>query len=282
VSEFGIIASVLIGAALAVCAWAGSEYFARAFAFVETDFADKLRRMRVRPRNLRAVLFCWLGATAGVSIVIWIALGLPIIGLLFGCLLFCLPWFILRRMAERRKEQIEDQLADSMVSLSSAIRAGLSLAQAMEILAKQSPPPICQEFQQIYGEYQMGKTLETCLVEAKSRLQSENFSLFAAAMDASRQSGGRLNETIERIAHSVRELQRLERKIRAETAQARTSALYMALAPGVILLLYYFGFDPESTSRLFTEVPGQLMLSVAAIMNIVAYFWARRILNPEI
>jgi tight adherence protein B len=282
VSEFGIIASLLIGAALAMCAYAGSDYFARAFAFVETDFADKLRRMRLRPRNLRAILFCWLGATAGVSIVIWIALGLPIIGLLAGCVLFCLPWFILRRMAERRKEQIEDQLADSMVSLSSAIRAGLSLAQAMEILAKQSPPPICQEFQQIYGEYQMGKTLETCLVEAKSRLQSENFSLFAAAMDASRQSGGRLNETIERIAHSVRELQRLERKIRAETAQARTSALYMALAPGVILLLYYFGFDPESTSRLFTEVPGQLMLSIAAIMNIVAYFWARRILNPEI
>jgi tight adherence protein B len=282
VSEFGIIASVLIGAALAMCAYAGSEYFARAFAFVETDFADKLRRMRVRPRNLRAILYCWLGATGGVSIVIWIALGLPIIGLLVGCVLFCLPWFILRRMAENRKEQIEDQLADSMVSLSSAIRAGLSLAQAMEILAKQSPPPICQEFQQIFGEYQMGKTLETCLVEAKSRLQSENFSLFAAAMDASRQSGGRLNETIERIAHSVRELQRLERKIRAETAQARTSALYMALAPGAILLLYYFGFDPESTSRLFTELPGQMMLSMAAIMNIVAYFWARRILNPEI
>jgi tight adherence protein B len=185
-------------------------------------------------------------------------------------------------MAEQRRLQIEDQLADAMVSLSSAIRAGLSLAQAMEILARQCPPPIAQEFQQIYGEYQMGKTLETCLAETKVRLKSENFALFAAAMEASRQSGGRLNETVERIAHSVRELQRLERKIHAETAQARASAVYMAMAPAAILLLYYFGLDPESTSRLFTELPGQMMLATSVILNIVAYFWARRILSPEI
>lgn len=280
--EIAILGSLLIGAALALLAWAGGAQFERAFAIVEADFGDKLRRMRVRPRNLRALLVCWLAVTAGVSVVMWIVLGLPVIGLLVGVVLFCLPWYVLRRMAERRREKIEDQLADAMVSLSSAIRAGLSLAQATEILARQCPPPISQEFQQIYGEYQMGKTLETCLAEAKARLRSENFALFAAAMEASRQSGGRLNETVERIAHSVRELQRLERKIKSETAQARASAVYMAIAPAVILLLYYFGFDPESTSRLFTELPGQLMLAAAAVLNIIAYVWARRILSPEI
>src|SRR5690606_15011085 len=118
-------------------------------------------KMRIRAPGLRTILICWLAVTTAVFAVMWIVLGLPIIGLLVGCLLFCLPWYILRRMAERRQEQIEDQLADAMVSLSSAIRAGLSLAQAMEILARQCPPPIAQEFQQIYGEYQMGKTLET-------------------------------------------------------------------------------------------------------------------------
>ena len=62
-------------------------------------------------------------------------------------------------------------------------------------------------------------------------MQSENFALLAATLLASHESGGRLNEIVERIAQSVRELQRLERKIMAETAQARTSAVYMALAP---------------------------------------------------
>ena len=62
-------------------------------------------------------------------------------------------------------------------------------------------------------------------------------------MLASRESGGKLNETVERIAESVREFQRLERKITAETAQARKSAVYMALAPPIILFVYYFTSD---------------------------------------
>ena len=281
-TEFAILGCVLIGSALGLTAFAGGHHFRRAFEYVETDFQDKLKRLRMTGKNLRPLLIFWLGAVIGVSIIMWIGLGLPVLGLLVAVILFCLPWYILRRLAQDRREKIEDQLADAMVSLSSAIRAGLSLAQAMEILAQQCPHPICQEFTQIYGEYQMGKTLETCLAEAKQRLDSENFALFAAAVEASRQSGGRLNETVERIAHSVRELQRLERKIRSETAQARTSALYMALAPPVILLLYYFGVDAENTARLFTEFPGQLMLAFAATMNILAYFWARKILNTEI
>ena len=146
----------------------------------------------------------------------------------------------------------------------------------------QCPHPICQEFRQIVGEFTMGKPLEQCLIETRDRLNSENFALFSAAMLASRESGGRLNETVERIAHSVLEMQRVERKVRSETAQARTSALYMALAPFFILLLYYFVVDPVNTEKLFTTFPGQLILSTAIIFNVVAYLWARQILNPDI
>lgn len=280
--ELALLGCVLIGVAIGCGVYAGGPALAAGFAFVEADFRDKLRRLRKPTRNLTALLTAWLGAVVGVLLVMWIGLGLPVLGGITAVLLFCLPWYILRRLAEQRRQKIEDQLADAMVSLSSAIRAGLSLAQAMEILARQCPRPICEEFQQLYGEYQMGKTMEVCLKETKERLQSENFALFAAAMEASRQSGGRLNETIERIAHSVRELQRLERKVQSETAHARKSAVYMAMAPAFILLLYYVAVDAESTARLFTEIPGQVILAIAVVLNVMAYLWARRILTPEI
>jgi tight adherence protein B len=224
----------------------------------------------------------WLVFVAVVLLVLWIAFDVFVLAVMTAALLISLPWYVVRRMAETRRMKIEDQLADAMVSLASAIKAGLSLAQSIEILAQQTPHPICQEFQQIYGEYQLGKPMEQCLAEAKERLRSENFALFAAAMEASRESGGRLNETVDRIAHSVRELQRLERKVQSETAQARASAFYMALAPIVILALYYFVIDKQNTERLFTSVPGQIMLSAAIVLNVVAYLWARKILNPDI
>jgi tight adherence protein B len=157
----------------------------------------------------------------------------------------------------------------------------LSLIQSLEILAAQCPKPINAEFFQIVAEYKLGKPLDRTLVEAKERLRSENFALFAAALLASQESGGRLNETVERIARSVLEMQRLDRKIKSETAQARKSAIYMAMAPAVILAAYYF-LDADNVLMLFTEPIGHLLLAVSLVLNVVAYFWARAILHPDI
>ena len=277
-----VIGSVLIAAALGVLPYGGEDHYRRGVDFIEADLWEKLRQLRISSKHLRKWLYAWTILVITVLLVLTVVFSSLPIGLTVAGMLVALPWYVVRRMAQRRKQMIEDQLADAMVSLSSAIKAGLSLAQALEIISTQSPHPICQEFQQMTGEYQLGKPLERCLLEARKRLRSENFALFAAAMEASRESGGRLNETVDRIAHSVRELQRLERKILSETAQARTSALYMALAPGFVLAIYYFVLDPNNTERLFTTFAGQIMLSVALILNVTAYLWARQILNPEI
>jgi tight adherence protein B len=215
------------------------------------------------------VLALWLvtdGFVLAVSTLVFIAAG---------------PWYLIRRLATRRREKIEDQLADAMVMFSASIRAGLSIAQALELLAIECPKPIRQEFAQMIGEYKMGKPMERTLREAKARLRSENFALFAAALLASRESGGRLNDTVERISRSVLEMQRLERKLQSETAQARKSAVYMAVIPLFILVVYFF-VDPLNTRLLFITPLGQIVLTAAAILNFVAYFWAVRILHADI
>ena len=55
----------------------------------------------------------------------------------------------------------------------------------------------------------------------------------------------------------------------------------MALAPAFILLVYYF-IDPVNTERLFTTVPGQIIVAIAVVLDVLAYLWARKILNPDI
>lgn len=276
-----LVLSTIMGAAAGAFTWASRDWVGSFLDVIESDVREKLRAMRIAAPQLRRYLAGWLYLMVLTLIGFWFGYGNPVFGVLAMLLMGPLPWYLLRRMAERRRQQIEDQLAGSMTTLSGAIRAGLSLAQALEILAEQSPRPIKQEFQHMVGQYSMGKTLQETLLEAKQRLKSENFSMFAAAMLASRESGGKLNETVERIADSVREFQRLERKITAETAQARKSAVYMALAPPIILLVYYF-VDPINTGRLFTTLPGQIMLAVAIILDVLAFVWARAILTPDI
>jgi Flp pilus assembly protein TadB len=48
------------------------------------------------------------------------------------------------------------------------------------------------------------------------------------------------------------------------------------------MVMYYFFIDPENTERLFTTVPGQLILCASLVFNLVAYLWARKILNADI
>jgi hypothetical protein len=55
----------------------------------------------------------------------------------------------------------------------------------------------------------------------------------------------------------------------------------MAIAPALILVVYYF-VDPVNTVALFTTVFGQLLLSTAVVFNVAAYLWARYILSPDI
>ena len=276
------IASLLIGLAAAAAGWGLLTSDGGWLDDLERKWADQLRRLRISTTRLRIYLICWLGITGAVGVLLWVGFGTPLFAACAIGLLLTVPWLILRNLATRRHEKIEDQLADAMVSLSSAIRAGLSLPQALDVLASQCPRPIREEFQQLHGEYQLGKTLDVCLKEARDRLKSENFALFAAAMEASRQSGGRLNEVVERIAVSVRELPRLERKILAETAESRRSALYMSLAPAAILALYWAFLDPGSVERLFIEPAGQLVLVSAVLLNIVAYVWSQRILDADL
>ena len=276
-----VLNSLLVGLAAGVAAYGGRNFLSGWFLWIERDVGDKLRALRVAPKSLRRLLVVWVAAIVGIFAVLGLLLGSPLLAAAICGIMAGLPWYLVRRMAERRRQQIEDQLADAMVSFSNGVRAGLSIAQALDILAEQSPRPVRDEFRQMVSEFNLGKPLEQTLLEAKERLRSDNFSLFAAALLASRRSGGKLNETVERIAHSVLEMQRLERKVQSETAQARKSAVYMGIAPAVILVVYYF-VDPVNTTALFTTIIGQMMLSAAVVMNVSAYLWARFILSPDI
>ena len=248
---------------------------------VEADLSQRLRSLRMSNQRLRLRINMWFGIVAAAFLTVWIGLDSVVFAIVAGVLMAAGPWYVVKRVARQRQQKIEDQMADALVMFSSSIRAGLSLAQALELLANDCPMPIRQEFQQIVGEYKLGKPIERTLNEAKSRLKSENFVLFAAALLASRESGGRLNETVERISRSVLEMQRLERKVMSETAQARKSAVYMSIVPFFLLIAYAF-IDYDNVERLFTTLPGQIMLAMSLVLNLIAYLWALKILDADI
>lgn len=278
---FQIICSFGVGLCVAGIAFMNQGNYVLLIDSIEKDLTKRLRTLRIKLPNLRLLVQVWIGIVGSMFFLLGIGFDSFPLSFTLAVLLCAGPWYMVRRMATTRRQKIEDQLADAMVMFSSGVRAGLSLAQTLELLAVDCPKPINQEFAQIVGEYKLGKPLERTLTEAKDRLKSENFVLFAAALLASRESGGRLNDTVERIARSVLETQRLERKVRSETAQARKSAVYMAVVPPLILVVYAW-LDPNNVRLLFVTFPGQIMLGAAILLNVLAYVWALKILSPDI
>jgi Flp pilus assembly protein TadB len=154
-----IVSSLLLGSAAALSAYAGRDWLFSGFLWIERDVGDKLRALRMAPRSLRRLLIAWLVMIASVFVVLGVVIESPVLALCICAILATLPWYLVRRLAERRRQQIEDQLADSMVSFSNGVRAGLSIAQALDILAEQSPRPVREEFRQMIGEFNLGKPM---------------------------------------------------------------------------------------------------------------------------
>ena len=123
--------------------------------------------------------------------------------------------------------------------------------------------------------------LNQAMRNSANRIGSSNYRLLFTAIEMHRQRGGDAGESLDRIAESIREIQRLEGKLDALTAQGRLQASMMASMPVVILIILYF-IEPDGTRLLFVEPLGRLILVVAMVMIAIAFFWIKRIMAIDI
>ena len=116
-SEF-LVYSIIMAAASGLFAWSCRGWVGVLLDYVERDVSARLRSMRIQTPHLRAYLAGWMYVMVVVFIGIWFGYGSPVFALLAMLLMGPLPWFLLVRMAERRRQQIEEQLSGSMTTLS--------------------------------------------------------------------------------------------------------------------------------------------------------------------
>lgn len=213
---------------------------------------------------LAYALVGWIGGLVGV-----------VIGVLF-------PYGVLRLLARRRLDKLEAQLVPGIQTLASGVRAGLNLVQAMELVAEEGSVPLRQEFRHLLREYEFGMSLEEAMDNAADRIGSGDFTLLFAALQTHRERGGNLGETLDRISESIREIQRLENRVKTLTAQGRATARWLGAMPGVVLLIIYFIVDPEGVETLFTSDMGNVILAAIIVLTILGFLWIRKIVAVDV
>lgn len=191
------------------------------------------------------------------------------------------PRFIYRSMKEKRERKFVSQLPDALMALASGLRAGGSLAVALEKLVEEQRPPLSQEFELFLREQRLGVDFDTALEHMAARLPLQDFQLVVTGMRISRDVGGNLASILETQADILRSKSMMEGKIKSLTAQGKLQGMVMTVLPVILGIILYF-MEPEGMTMLFTTRPGWAALAVIAVMETLGYFAISKITTIDV
>ncbi len=263
----------------------------------QRDFGANLQRelaradLKLKPSEF---LFIWGGSIVGVPVLMFIfsfvfpALGNPL-ALLIGALIgFFLPRFWLNRRKNGRLNAFNKQLPDTITLIANALRAGSSFLQAIELVVRESRPPISTEFSRVIREVNLGLPFDQALENMVRRVRSDDLELMATAISIQHQVGGNLAEILDSIAYTIRERVRIKGEIRTLTAQQRLSGYVVGFLP-IGLAGFLFVAAPGFMDPMFDNPPGiiglpagVIILAIGGFMMFIGFMLIRKIVDIEV
>jgi tight adherence protein B len=263
----------------------------------QRDFGATLARdiaradLKLRPGEFIAL---WIGTVLAVPMLfLVIGLALPAlqspIALLIGAAVgFYLPRFWLGRRRSSRLSAFNKQLPDTITLIANALRAGSSFLQAIEMVVRESQPPVSTEFSRVVREINLGLAFDVALDNMVRRVRSDDLELMATAVNIQHQVGGNLAEILDSIAFTIRERVRIKGEIRTLTAQQRLSGYVVGGMPiGLMALLFVLA--PGFMEPMFRNPPGiaglpagLIVLAIGGFFMFIGFILIRRIVAIEV
>jgi tight adherence protein B len=220
-----------------------------------------------------------LGALGFVVATVWS--GVLIYGLLAMPFAAMLPIIWLLWQHRRLKARFERQLIDTVAVLSSSVRAGHSLLQALEHVASEAPEPTKHIFGVVVREVGLGAAQEDALERLADRFRCDDLELIVSAVNVHSHVGGSLAKVLDAIADTIRERTRVAGDIKGLTAQQRYSAYVLSILP-VIAAIGLFAFSPDYASVLLQPGPLRMAVVVAGVCVVLGFLTMRKLASVDV
>ncbi|MFG1926777.1 type II secretion system F family protein [Cryptosporangium sp. NPDC048952] len=227
----------------------------------------------------------WVALRIAICVGLVVALTL-MLGLLPGLILGFVGGLFgtrswLRIRAARRARAFAEQLPDSLRIVVGSLRSGFSLHQAIDSVASEGDGPVAAEFRRALAEIRLGGDLEEALERVAERNNSRDITWLVMALRIQSDVGGSLAEVVETTVETMRERGRLERHVRALSAEGRLSGnLLLALPLGVGGFMFLI--RREYVRPLYTTTVGFAILASAALLMVVGAVWIRKLVKVEV
>jgi tight adherence protein B len=197
-----------------------------------------------------------------------------------GFVLFT-TYYVANLLHKRELERFDNQMVDITYAMKNSLKAGMTLQQAMTLIATEFTPPASDEFRIALGEIQLGASIEESLKHMDERLNNADFKLMVNAIEILRQTGGNMVETFENITETLKSRKRVEGKIKTLTAQGRMQAIILCAMPFVMAAMLYFLNRPY-IEPLFTTILGNVLLTIVLLMVSSGWVIINKIITIEV
>lgn len=190
-------------------------------------------------------------------------------------------WFWVSKKAKKRFDMIEEQLPDAIDLIVRGLRVGHPFIHALSSAAKEIPDPLGSELGLIADEAAYGRDMGEALTAFAERMGMQDLRFLAVAVSIQQTSGGNLAEILDGLGKVVRARFRLFRRVRAITAEAKWSGMFLSGFPIAAMLMislikpdYY---DEVKDTAYF--IPVALVVFVFLAVNIM---YMRKMVNIKV
>ncbi|WP_296603292.1 type II secretion system F family protein [Nocardioides sp.] len=255
-----------------------------AFALPRAPRTEPTSRGRTRELLARAGLgqvsvrgFVVLCAVCGVvtTVVIQAVSGTPPVALAFGLMGAWMPVAVVSGRARRRQRELAEVWPEAVDNLTSAVRAGMSLPDALAALGTRGPEPLRDAFDQFALDYQVTGRFGESLDRLKDRLADPVGDRVVEGLRVAREvGGGELGRLLRNLSSYLRDDARTRSELEARQAWTVNGARLAVASPWLVLL--FMSFQSEVIHR-YASPGGVVVLGVGAGACLVAYRLMMRI-----
>ena len=219
--------------------------------------------------NGAQLLALQVGLGVVATVVVLLATSTVTVSLVFGLFGFALPDLQVRRLAGRRRADLREVWPEVVDNLASAVRAGLSLPEALSALSTRGPEALRPPFARFAAEYRSTGRFSTCLDRLKDDLADPVGDRIVETLRVAREVGGSdLGRVLRTLATFLREDARARAELETRQGWVVSAARLAVAAPWAVLLL----LATQSTTLAAYDSPlGTAILLGGGAVCVVAY-----------
>lgn len=210
---------------------------------------------------------CGAALVAGLALQV-ISRTVPV-SLAFAALAAYLPIGILSGRARRRQRELAEVWPEAVDNIASAVRAGMSLPEALGQLSFRGPEPLRPAFAQFAVDYQVTGRFGDSLDRLKARLADPVGDRVVEGLRVAREvGGGELGRLLRSLSGYLRDDARTRSELESRQAWAVNGARLAVAAPWLVLLM--LSFQHEVISR-YSSAAGVIVLALGGGCCLAAY-----------